>query len=221
MIDLRCYAITSGSGADAVTAAAAAAAAGAGVVQVRAKSLTSRELLAFTLAVAEAVEQARPATRVLVDDRVDIALAAMRRGAPVHGVHLGADDLPVRDARGLLGGQAIIGFTTGSLDLVRRAARDADAIDYLGAGPFRPTPTKDSGRDPLGLAGYPPLVAASALPIVAIGDVQPDDVSGLAGTGIAGVAMVRAVMSAPDPGAVVRRVLADFDRGRRDSLALS
>ena len=83
-------------------------------------------------------------------------------------------------------------------------------VDYLGAGPFRPTPTKQVTRPALGLDGYRPLVQASALPIVAIGDVTPDDVAELVGTGIAGVAMVRHVMEADDPAAVVRGVLADF-----------
>lgn len=209
-LDLRCYVVTSGVGEETVTAAAKAAAAGAGIIQVRAKTLSTRDLLAFVLRVAEAVTEANPATCLVVDDRVDVALAAMNRGAAVHGVHLGETDLPVRDARLMLGPEAVVGFTTGSLALVRAAQRDADVIDYLGAGPFRPTPTKDSGRVPLGVAGYPELVKASSLPIVAIGDVTPADVAVLSRTGVAGVAMVRAIMTAADPGAVVRGVLTDF-----------
>lgn len=209
-LDLRCYVVTSGTGPRTVTAAAQAAGAGAGMVQVRVKDLPVRAMLDFVAAVATAVEQANPTARTVVDDRADVVFAAMRRGIPVHGVHLGASDLPVRDAREMLGPDAIIGFTTGTLELVRAAQRDVDVIDYLGAGPFRPTPTKDSGRPPLGVEGYPALVRATALPIVAIGDVTPDDVPALASTGIAGVAMVRAVMSADDPAGVVTRVLACF-----------
>jgi thiamine-phosphate pyrophosphorylase len=110
----------------------------------------------------------------------------------------------------MLGPDAIIGLTTGTLELVQAAERVADVIDYIGCGPFRPTPTKDSGRPALGLSGYPPLVAATSLPLVAIGDVQPADVPGLAAAGVAGVALVRAIMDAPDPGAVVSQVLAGF-----------
>lgn len=209
-LDLRCYLVTSGTGRRTVEVAAEAAAEGAGVVQVRAKEATARELLGLVVAVAEAVRAANPVTRVLVDDRADIAFAARLRGAPVHGVHLGQDDLPVADARALLGPEAIIGLTTGTLDLVRAAEAVRDQVDYLGAGPFRRTPTKDSGRPPLGVEGYVALVAASSLPIVAIGDVTPADSAALAGTGVAGVALVRAVMEAPDPAAVVREVITGF-----------
>jgi len=103
--------------------------------------------------------------------------------------------------------------TTGTtLDLVHRANAMADVADYAGAGPYRPTPTKDTGRPPLGVDGYRPLVVASRLPLVAIGDVTPADVSSLAATGVAGVALVRTVMQASDPGGVVRAVLRAMDR---------
>lgn len=213
-IDLRLYVITSGADQSVPAKAAAAAAAGAGVVQVRAKDLTDRALLELVGAVAEAVARANGTTRVVVDDSVAVARAAMLRGCHVHGVHLGQDDLPVPDARRILGPDAVIGLTTGTLDLVRDSSRVADDVDYLGAGPFRLTPTKDSGRPPLGLTGYPPLVAATRLPIVAIGDVTPEDVGDLAGTGVAGVAMVRAVMAAADPGAVVRACLSRWEAQR-------
>jgi len=207
-IDYRVYVVTSGTGRRVVDTAAAAAAAGAGIVQVRAKDTTTRELLALTEAVAAAVCAANPSTRVLVDDRADVAFAAREAGWAVHGVHLGTDDLPVRAARALLGPDAIIGLTTGTLALVRSAYDVADVVDYLGAGPYRPTPTKASGRPPLGLAGYPPLVAATPLPIIAIGDVRVSDVPALSRTGIAGVAMVREIADAANPASVVTRALA-------------
>lgn len=209
-LDLRCYLVTAGSSRRTVEVAAAAAGAGAGIVQVRAKDLSAAGLLELTLAVARAVGRASAATRVVVDDRCDIAFAAMRAGANVHGVHLGQDDLPVADARALLGPRAVIGLTTGTLELVRAAQEVTGLIDYVGAGPFRPTPTKDSGRPALGAAGYPPLVAATSLPVVAIGDVRPADARALAGTGVAGVALVRAIMNAPDPAGAVREVLRGF-----------
>lgn len=209
-VDYRCYLVTSGTDRHTVSVAAQAAAAGAGVVQVRAKDVTAAELLELTLSVAAAVAEAAPATRVLVDDRADVAFAAMHAGAPVHGVHLGQSDLPVAAARAMLGPEAIIGLTTGTRELVEGANQVAEVIDYIGCGPFRPTPTKDSGRPALGLAGYPPLVGITSLPMVAIGDVQPADVAALAATGVAGVALVRAIMDAPDPGAVVASVLGAF-----------
>ncbi|AZA10404.1 thiamine phosphate synthase [Corynebacterium gerontici] len=209
------YAITMGN--HPAEQAAQAAAGGADLVQVRLKDVSTRELLTVTLEVASAVEQANPRTRVLVDDRADVAYAAMQEEAHVHGVHLGQDDLPAHHARALLGEQAIIGLTTGTLELVQQAQRyhkqHPGVLDYLGAGPFRPTPTKNSGRPPLGFAGYSPLLAATDLPIVAIGDVRVGDVEKLAETGVAGVAMVREIMQAEDPAEVVRQAREAFEQG--------
>ena len=213
-LDLRCYLVTSGIDRHTIETAAAAAGAGAGMVQVRAKELSTRDLLSLVLQVGEAVRRANPATRVVVDDRADVAWAAIRARGNVHGVHVGLTDLPVRDARAMLGPDAIVGYTTGTLDLVRSAEPFADALDYVGAGPFRPTPTKESGRSPLGVQGYPALGGASSLPVVDIGDVQVADVPALAATGVAGVAMVRAIMASDDPAAVVRQVVQSFDEVR-------
>ncbi|WP_026927808.1 thiamine phosphate synthase [Granulicoccus phenolivorans] len=216
-VDYRVYQVTTGTDRRTVSTAAAAAAGGAGVIQVRAKGLTARPLLALVTEVAAAVAAAHPSTRVVVDDSVEVAYAARLAGAPVHGVHLGADDLPPAAARALLGPDALIGWTTGTLDLVRTADTMRDSIDYVGAGPFRPTPTKQVTRPPLGLTGYLALVAATELPIVAIGDVTPADVADLAGTGVAGVAMVRAIADAADPEALVRDCVAAFDRGAAEA----
>lgn len=209
-LDLRCYLVTSGTGVHTVATAAGAARAGAGMVQVRAKDASTRELLDLTCAVAERVRGANPDTKVVVNDRVDVALVARERGAYVHGVHLGQDDLPIEAARALLGPEAIVGLTTGTLDLVRAAHDRRHLLDYIGAGPFRLTPTKDSGRPPLGVEGYRTLVAATDLPIVAIGDIGAADAPALAAAGVAGVAVVRAVMAAPDPAGVVRGVIDAF-----------
>src|SRR5699024_11668031 len=97
-----------------VDVAARAARAGAGVVQVRAKEVTTREFLQFTTTVADAVQHANSSTRVVVNDRVDVALAARDAGAFVHGVHLGQDDMPPTQARKILGDSALIGLTTRS-----------------------------------------------------------------------------------------------------------
>ena len=210
-VDVRCYMVTAGFDRSVPALAAQCAAAGAGIVQVRVKNVPARELLEATLAVAQAVEAANPATRVVVDDSVEVAAAAMRRGAHVHGVHVGQDDLPVPDVRALLGPEAIVGLTTGTLELIEQANKWSELLTYVGAGPFRPTPTKDSGRSPIGVDGYPQLVAASRVPVVAIGDVRPEDAAALASTGVAGVALVRALARSRDPQRDVRRVVSAFD----------
>lgn len=214
-LDLRCYVVTgNGSIDEIVDTAQQAAAGGAGVIQVRSKPIEAGQLLQLAEQVALAVADTNPATKVLIDDRVDIAAILMRRGLPVHGVHVGQSDIPVTAVRELLGPDAIIGLTTGTAELIHQANEHADIIDYVGAGPFRPTPTKDSGRRPIGLNGYPHLVEISKLPIVAIGDVQPHDVADLAATGIAGVAMVRAFIDAPSATELAQKVIADFSAGQ-------
>lgn len=213
--DPRCYFITgTGEPDKIVTTAVAAARGGAGMIQVRSKPISARDLYTLTVQVARAVHDTAPRTRVVVDDRVDVAAALMRAGEPVHGVHIGQDDLPVPAARELLGSDAIIGLTTGTLELVEAANEFADMLDYIGCGPFRTTPTKDSGRAPLGLEGYPPIVAASRLPVIAIGDVTLADVADLAATGVDGVAVVRALMNAEDPEGFARGVVEEFEAGR-------
>lgn len=214
MLDLRCYFVT-GKGPDVVERARAAALGGAGVIQVRSKPICARELYQLSLAVVEAVRHVNPQTQVLIDDRVDVALALKENG--IAGVHVGQDDLDVRAVRDLLGPDAIIGLTTGTRELVQAAndlvREQPGVIDYIGCGPFRATPTKDSGRPPIGLAGYPGLVIESDLPIVAIGDVTADDAFDLARQGVDGLAIVRGIMHADDPRAYTERVIAEFDRG--------
>ena len=213
MPDLRCYFVTgAGTPAEIVRIAAAAARGGAGVVQVRSKPISARDLFYLGRDVARAVAKANPETRVLIDDRVDVAAALRHAGEPVHG---GQDDLPVAAARALLGPDAIIGLTTGTRELVEAANDVADVIDYIGCGPFRATPTKDSGRTPLGLHAYPELVKLSRVPLVAIGDVTAEDAADLAATGVAGLAVVRGIMNAEDPEAYCRALLSGFDEGAR------
>lgn len=192
-----------------VGVATKAAEGGAGIIQIRSKPITVRALTELAIKVAAAVQKVNPTTKVVIDDRVDVA-AALMGTHHIHGVHIGQDDLDPRLARDVLGPEAIIGLTTGTLELVHGANDYADVIDYIGAGPFRPTPTKKSGREPLGITGYPPLVEASRVPVVAIGDVRAEDAADLAATGVAGVAIVRGFMHADDPAAVARQVTQAF-----------
>lgn len=214
-LDLRCYVVTGSGPVDRIVhVARESARGGAGVVQVRSKPIGALDLLDLAAQVAVAVAEVNPSTHVLINDRVDVAATLRAEGVPIHGVHLGQADLPVRAARTMLGADAIIGLTTGTKALVSAVHHVADVVDYIGAGPFRPTPTKDSGRAPIGVEGYLDLLDLSPVPIVAIGDVQPTDVASLSATGIAGVAMVRAFMEAEDPGDVARHILRDFGESR-------
>lgn len=211
--DLRCYLVTgAGSREHVVDVARRAVAGGSRIVQVRSKPISARDLYALTEEIALAVGDT---AHVLVDDRVDVALALMRQGLPVHGVHVGQTDLPVEQVRELLGPAAIIGLTTGTRELVAASNALGDVIDYIGAGPYRPTPTKDSGRPPLGLDGYREITELSQVPVVAIGDVTADDAADLAATGVAGLAVVRGLMNADDPRAYAARLVEGFEEGQK------
>jgi thiamine-phosphate pyrophosphorylase len=179
--------------------------AGAAVVQLRDKRASTRELLEQARALLELA--AAHGSRILINDRVDVALAA---GA--HGVHLGQDDLPPADARRLLGPEAVIGVSVRCPEEARAAERDG--ADYLAANLVYPTDTKTDLPAPIGLDGLRALRAASALPLVAIGGIDAERAGAAVAAGADGVAVVSAVMAAPDPALACRELLAAVARGR-------
>jgi thiamine-phosphate pyrophosphorylase len=185
-------------GERAMTSVTAAVAAGAPVVQVRGKGVTDKQLYAFTRAVVELCERA--GARCVVNDRIDVALAA---GA--HGTHLGADDLPVAAARRLAGPGHLIGGTARDPDTA--AALVEAGADYLGVGPAFATTTKSGLPDPIGPDGIGNVARAVPVPVIAIGGVTAERVPALLAQGAYGVAVVGAVVDAPDPAAATRSLL--------------
>lgn len=180
--------------------------AGVTVVQLRDKIATGGELYARTLAVADVIAGR---CAFVVDDRLDIVLAARASGARVDGIHLGQSDLPVDVARALLGPDALVGWTANTpAHLAVAGAFPDGTLDYLGVGVIRATATKPDHPRPLGVDGFAELAASTALPCVAIGGIGVDDVGPLRRAGAAGVAVVSAVCAADDPGAVVRELRA-------------
>ncbi|MDA4895554.1 thiamine phosphate synthase, partial [Streptomyces sp. MS2A] len=144
---------------------------------------------------------------LLVDDRIDAAVEARRRGARVDGVHLGQSDASVLRARELLGPDAVIGLTANTrahLDAVR--ALPEGTVDYLGVGVIRPTATKPDHPPALGVDGFAALAAESPVPCVAIGGITAEDVPALRAAGAAGVAVVSALCAAPDPREAAREL---------------
>ena len=186
------------AGRDALAVVAAALSAGAPVIQVRAKGRTDRELFDFAARVAAACRAA--GATCLVNDRADVALAA---GA--HGVHLGADDLPVAAVRSLVGPDRIVGGTT--RDPASAVTLVAAGALYLGVGPAYGTSTKDGLPDPLGPAGIGAVAGAVDVPVIAIGGITAARVPNLLAAGAYGVAVVSAVSDAADPAAATRDLL--------------
>jgi thiamine-phosphate pyrophosphorylase len=180
--------------------------AGVRVLQLRDKRAGTRSLL-------EQARLLRAVTRehgalLLVNDRADVAFAA---GAD--GVHLGQDDLPLSEARRLLGPTAVIGVSVRSREEAR-AAEGAGA-DYLAINGVFDTPTKTDLPPPVGIAGVRALRASTRLPLVAIGGLNAGNAAEVVAAGADGVAVVSAVMAAPDPARACRVLLAAVAEGRR------
>jgi thiamine-phosphate pyrophosphorylase len=177
--------------------------AGVDWVQVRAKGCSDRELFDLTVRV---LEQARAYdATVVVDDRADVALAA---GA--HGVHLGAEDLPVAEVRRILGPGRLVGAT--AREPVAARAAVAAGADYLGVGPAFGTVTKTGLPDPIGVEGVAQTANAVDVPVVAIGGVDRERLPGLLAAGVHGAAVVSAVSQAADPAAAAAALLETIRR---------
>jgi thiamine-phosphate pyrophosphorylase len=168
-------------------------------VQVRVgDAVTDRQAYELTVAI---LRVCRPASVLcLVNDRLDVALAAGADGA-----HVGADDLPVAAARSVLGPAAVLGATC-------RTPRDgleamAAGASYAGVGPAYPTSTKDGLPDPIGVAGVGAVAAAIDKPVIAIAGVTAERVPELLRAGAYGVAVVGAVSSTADPGRAAEEFL--------------
>jgi thiamine-phosphate diphosphorylase len=182
--------------------------AGVDLIQIREPGLESAELLDLA---ARVVEMARDTpTRVVVNDRLDVALAS---GA--HGVHLRGDSIPPDRARLMAPAGFLIGRSVHGVDEAVLAARD---VDYMMAGTVFPTTSKPGLRQHLGLAGLAAIVRAVPAPVLAIGGVSMDRMEAVAATGAAGMAAIGLFdAEAADLVAVVREARRQFDRVRSAS----
>jgi len=187
---------------------AAAVNGGVTLVQLREKTASTR---AF-------IEQARVLKRLLaplrvpllINDRIDVALAAGADGA-----HVGQQDMPVALVRQLLGPAAIIGLSITELGQVRD--RDVELADYVGVGPIFAQSTKLDATPPLGLAGLVEVRRATGKPIVAIGGVSAANADAVRSAGADGIAVVSAIMGADDPRAAAAALVSAPKAGRLKS----
>ena len=176
---------------------------GADCIQVREKSLADRHLLARIRA---AIEIARPAgAAVIVNDRVDLALAA---GAD--GVHVGRGDLPPDEVRRLSGDRLLVGASTHSLDETRAAVAAGAHVCGVGAMFASPTKPDVAPSGPAYLRAY--LAAFPHVPHLAIGGIDAARAAELAALGCRGVAIGAAACAARDPAAAVHAIRAVLDR---------
>lgn len=177
-----------GRGRSLLDQTAAALAGGATAIQLRDKKADARALYETAVAMKELCQRHR--ALFIVNDRVDVALAA---GAD--GVHLGPRDLPVATVRAL----APEGFVVGASARTSQAARTAEAAgaDYLGVGAMRATGTKSDAVE-IGPEGLATIRAATRLPLVAIGGIRHEDLEEIVKQGADGVAVISAIVNAPD-----------------------
>ncbi len=143
-----------------------------------------------------------------VNDRVDVAMAS---GAD--GVHLGQEDFPLLRARAMAGEALFYGVTAGKSEWAARAA--GEGADYIGVGPVYATGSKADARAPIGPEGFRKIIErAPGLPAVAIGGIGVENVESLMAAGASGVAVIGAVMGAPDPEAAARELRDRVERAR-------
>lgn len=186
---------------------AQAAEGGCTMVQLREKTADTGEFVELARALHKLLKPL--SIPLLINDRVDVALAA-----GVEGVHVGQSDMRPEDVRRILGPDAILGLSVDTeaelLDAQNRP------VDYLGIGPAYPTQTKkDVKGSPWGPEGLRRAVRQSAIPLVAIGGVQRDNVRAVAGSGVAGIAVVSAICSASSPAEAARELAYAMKEGAR------
>jgi thiamine-phosphate pyrophosphorylase len=186
--------------------AAAAARGGATLIQYRAKEASTREMVREARAIREAL--AGTGVPLLINDRIDVALAA-----GTEGVHLGADDMELADARRLLGEDAIIGATLKNAGELRYLA--SARIDYACIGGIFATAHKDNADAPLGLEGYAVLReqarrALGDLPIGAIAGITAENAASVMAAGADGIAVIGAMFAGDDVEVAARKLRASL-----------
>lgn len=169
--------------------ARAALSGGCRAVQIRDKVISDREMI--TIARNLKPEFKEKGALLFINDRVDVAYAV---GAD--GIHLGVNDIEVKDARGMLGPVAIIGYSPEDLQDAEQAVMDG--VDYLGVGPVYGTYTKHDAGDAIGVEGVIKYVKHFEVPIIAVGSIGFHNAKEVIEAGAAGVAVCSAVCDAPD-----------------------
>jgi thiamine-phosphate pyrophosphorylase len=172
--------VTSRRRIDPVEQAAAAAAAGIDLIQVRERDLDARPLAELVTRVLAAVRGS--GTRVIVNDRLDVALAC---GA--HGVHLRSDSIPTEAARRISPPGFLVGRSVHGVEEARGASI---AADYLIAGTVFPTPSKPEGAAWLGVDGLRRIARSVTVPVLAIGGIDGERLDAVAASGAAGIAAI-------------------------------
>ena len=162
---------------------------GVSVVQIREKTAETLDFYNLALKVKEITTKYN--VPLIINDRVDIALAI-----DADGVHVGQSDMPCEVTRKLIGTDKILGVSAATITEAKKAQKDG--ADYIGTGAVFPTATKDDAHS-ITKQNLKEIVESIDIPVVAIGGINNDNASELTDTGIAGLSVVSAIMSADDP----------------------
>lgn len=180
--------------------------AGVDFIQLREKDISSAEYLRRAKRLRELLQGF--GTKLIINDRLDIAMLC-----DADGVHLGQSDVPVKDARGLLGMGKIIGATAKTPEQAYQAMKDS--ADYLGSGAWFPTETK---RDavPISEAAYREILKRAPVPNVAVGGITAENARKPLECGASGLAVSAGILKAESPGAEVRKIRGILERFCRE-----
>ena len=176
---------------------------GVKAIQLREKDLDGKEI--FALADKLSVICHRYNAELFINDRIDVALAV-----DAAGVQLGKTSLPIATARRLMGSGKLIGYSTHSPQEAKQAERAG--ADFVLFGPVYFTPSKAPYGAPQGLTPLKETVGQIALPVYAIGGINPANLAQTMNTGIHGIALISAIIAANDPTAEAKKIVSELAR---------
>lgn len=176
---------------------AAALKGGATVVQLREKHLTTYDMVTFGQTLHDLTQSMN--VPLIVNDRVDVALAIN-----AEGVHVGPRDMPAKIARQMIGPDRILGVSVATIAEAQQALQDG--ADYVGVGDLYGTPSKPDAGSPIGLERLTEIAQSIDIPIVGIGGVTVRNAAAVIDAGATGVAVISAVLGAPDPSNAARQL---------------
>lgn len=177
-------------GRDLVDVVMEAVAGGVSIVQIREKSSETKAF--YDMARALKSRLSKTQTPLIINDRVDVALAV-----DAEGVHVGQSDLPCHIVRTMLGPDKIVGVSINTYEQIKEA--EQQGATYLSLSPVYPTSTKTDTTEPFGLSGLQAARKMTQKPLITIGGINQSNIREIMSTGMDGVALVSAICSAPSP----------------------
>lgn len=194
-------------------------------IQIRSKKSSAREIIKIAKIVSDIIKKMKKEREVslIINDRLDIVLAAKDLGIKIDGIHVGQKDIPVEICRKYLGEEAIIGLSPKKEDILEYIRKvDITNVDYFGIGPINKSKTKpDSGIDANGKfikrthEDIKKIVQISPIPIVVGGGVKSEDIPQLARTGADGFFVISAVTESKDPKKVAKQLVDLWDSNKK------